>query len=148
MRIATETRAGCQPSSGLVKKAPRRPEPYAPTILIVDDDQETRMVFRRILEETGYFVSEAENGRQALAALEDSFFEIMILDLSMPDTDGIEVLQAVHSRFRHLRTIVVSEFVLGGTLLKTARLLGAVTAFDKMLANDLLLVSVCNALRC
>jgi hypothetical protein len=38
--------------------------------------------------------------------------------------------------------------VLGGTLLKTARLLGAVTAFDKMLANDLLLVSVCNALRC
>lgn len=147
MRIETEARAGCPPpSSGLVEKAPRRPEPYAPSVLIVDDDPETRMVFRRILEETGYFVSEAENGRQALAALEDSFFEVMVLDLSMPETDGLEVLQIVRSRFRNLRTIVVSEFVLGGALLKTARLLGAVAAFDKMLAHDLLLVTVCNAL--
>src|ERR1035438_4899028 len=110
----------------MVTKTHRRPEPYSPSILIVDDAPEARMDFRRILEETGYFVQEAENGRQALTALEDSFFEVMILDLSMPEMDGMEVLGIVRSRFRHLRTIVASEFVLDGAMLKTARLLGAV----------------------
>jgi CheY-like chemotaxis protein len=114
--------------------------------LVVDDDPETRTVFRRILEETGYCVSEAANGRQALTALENSFFEVMILDLSMPDIDGLEVLRFVRSRFPNLRTIVASEFARDGTPLKVARFLGAAAAFDKMLAQDLLLVSVCNAL--
>src|SRR5579871_1813712 len=146
MRVGTGSGTDCPPSCGLVTKAHRSPVPYAPSVLIVDDDPEARMVFRRILEETGYFVWEAANGRHGLAALEDSFFEVMILDLSMPDIDGLEVLQIVRARFRNLRTIVVSEFARDGTSFKMAKLLGAVAAFDKMLAEDLLLVTVCNAL--
>jgi CheY-like chemotaxis protein len=113
---------------------PPRPVPYAARILIADDDPETRLVFRRILEASGYFVQEAENGRQALNALGDSSFEVMILDMCMPEMDGIEVLQAVRSRFRGLRTIVATELVFDGVLLKAAKLLGAVAAFDKVLA--------------
>jgi CheY-like chemotaxis protein len=145
MRIESETRVTCPTSSGPVRKR-QRPEPYAPSVLIVDDDPETRIAFRRILEETGYFVSDVNTGRQALTALQDSFFEVMLLDLSMPDMDGLEVLRFVRTRFPDLRTIVVSEFARDGTPFRAARLLGAVSAFDKMLAEDLLLLAVCNAL--
>jgi CheY-like chemotaxis protein len=44
----------------------RTPEPYAPTILIVDDDPQIQRLCSQILEEAGYFVREARNGKQAL----------------------------------------------------------------------------------
>ena len=122
------------------------PQPYVPCLLIVDDDPETRKLFRRILEEVGYFVAVAENGRQAHAALRDHFFELMILDLAMPDIDGFELLKLAHAELPSLKILVVSGYM-KGPMLKAAELFGAVAALDKATAPQSLLLAVCDSLR-
>ena len=61
-------------------------------ILIVDDDAQVRTLCRLALEESGYLVSEATNGKSALAAIEETDFDLIVLDLAMPDMDGFEFL--------------------------------------------------------
>ena len=99
----------------------RTPEPYAPCLLVADDDAQIRTLFRRVLQEAGYLVTEARNGREALLALSDRFFELMILDLSMPDTDGFEVLKLARTELPKLKILVISGFM-RGPLLEAATL--------------------------
>ena len=63
-----------------------------PRILLVDDDEDARMLMRTLLERDGYEVSEVVDGRKALELLEDQDFNLLILDLAMPGLDGREVL--------------------------------------------------------
>lgn len=65
-------------------------------VLVVDDDETIRRVLRMALEDTGYAVSEAAEGRPALAHLRAaSDGLIVLLDLNMPGMDGIALLEAV-----------------------------------------------------
>ena len=67
-----------------------------PRILLVDDDLDARALMRSILERDGYEVHEAEDGPKALARLDqDTHFNLVVLDLSMPGMDGREVLQRI-----------------------------------------------------
>jgi len=66
-------------------------------VLLVEDDPMTREMMRRILERTGWFVREAENGRVALEQVAQQTPELILLDLVMPEMDGLEFL-------RHLRS--------------------------------------------
>jgi CheY-like chemotaxis protein len=116
------------------------------SILIVDDNPADRKLFRRILEGAGYSVVEGSSGKEALAAVEKTSFELLILDLSMPDTDGFEVLRAVRSKQPELKIVVVSGFMLG-KLLAPAKSLGADATLDKNLAIDSLLPMVRNLLK-
>jgi CheY-like chemotaxis protein len=62
-------------------------------ILVVDDVEDNREVLRRRLERQGYEVSCAADGRAALELLHDSAFDLMLLDVLMPELDGYEVLE-------------------------------------------------------
>ena len=62
------------------------------TILVVDDDAQVRTLCRLTLEESGYHVTEATDGKNALAAIEENDFDLIVLDLAMPDMDGFEFL--------------------------------------------------------
>ncbi len=64
-------------------------------ILIVNDDTVVTMVSVRVLEQHGYRVTTAENGKEALAALAAETPDLMILDIQMPEMDGIEVIAAM-----------------------------------------------------
>jgi CheY-like chemotaxis protein len=108
----------------------RSPELGAPSILVTDDDPHVRTLCRRILEATGCTATEARNGTEALHAIGDAFFEIMLMDLSMPDTDGFELLRAVRAEVPQLKIIVMSGFMCG-TLLSAARLSGAAAILTK-----------------
>jgi len=123
----------------------RTPAPYAPCVLVADDEAQIRTLFRRLLEETGYFVTEARNGREALRALSDQFFELMILDLSMPDMDGFEVLKLARTELPNLKVLVMSGFM-HGALLEAATLCGAAAVLEKPLSPDSLLTTVCKVL--
>jgi CheY-like chemotaxis protein len=114
-------------------------EPYR--ILIVDDSATDRELFRAILERDGYSVFEASSGKEALKAIQGTRFDMMILDLSMPDMDGIEVLRIVRAKRPQLKIIVASGFM-PEQMLHVAKTLGAIATLDKVLAVDLLLPMV------
>lgn len=105
------------------------------TILIVDDDRQLRRLCRTALEETGYFVREATNGKSALAAIKQTSFQLIVLDLSMPDMDGFEFLKIARAELPKLKIVVISGF-LGGSMLKVAKLFGAAATLAKPFSTD------------
>ena len=116
------------------------------SILVVDDNPDDRKLFRRMLENAGYSVVESSSGKEALTAVEKTSFQLMTLDLSMPDMDGFDVLREVRSKHPELKIIVVSGFR-EGSMNKASKSLGAAATLDKNLATDLLLPMVCDLLK-
>ncbi len=67
-----------------------------PRILLVDDDEQARLLMRTVLERDGYDVEEAEDGYRALDRLgENPDFHLVVLDLAMPGLDGRDVLDRI-----------------------------------------------------
>jgi len=64
-------------------------------ILIVDDDENIRIVLSRSLSQMGYHVSMAKSGEEALSILQRSFFHIVITDIMMGEMTGIELLNQI-----------------------------------------------------
>jgi CheY-like chemotaxis protein len=64
--------------------------------VVVDDDSDTRIVLRAVLEDEGYTVDEAADGVEALATLQASGAPaVVVLDLDLPGHDGLEIMRAV-----------------------------------------------------
>ena len=70
----------------------------SPFIMVVDDDQEVLRLLHRIFELEGYDVATAADGRLALALLEERSPDLVILDISMPELDGFQVLDLIRQR--------------------------------------------------
>lgn len=64
-------------------------------ILVVDDNRVNRLLLARTLEQQGHHVDYAENGRRAMTMLHDQAFDLVLLDVLMPEMDGYEVLGQV-----------------------------------------------------
>jgi ammonium transporter, Amt family len=69
----------------------------SPQILIVEDDETTREMLRKMLEREGWLVAEAENGEAALGRVAERRPDLILLDLMMPKMDGFEVIGALRS---------------------------------------------------
>jgi DNA-binding response OmpR family regulator len=67
-------------------------------VLVVEDDANAREMLRRSMEKDGWTVSQAENGRIALARLDDGIPAIILLDLMMPEMDGFTFMQELRER--------------------------------------------------
>src|SRR5579859_3531446 len=66
-------------------------------ILVVDDENEIRDSLEEILREEGYAVSSTPSGAEAVVLLRDAAYEVMLLDIWLPDRDGLDVLNEVRS---------------------------------------------------
>lgn len=66
-----------------------------PKILVVDDDEGTRELFHTVLSGEGYRVTLASNGQDALALFRNDSFDLVITDLKMPVSDGLDLLQEI-----------------------------------------------------
>ena len=78
------------------------------TVLLVDDEQPIRSALRKILEQSGLAVREANSGRAALEALDDdSNIAAVVSDFIMPELDGLDFYDALVARSPHLRNRVV-----------------------------------------
>jgi adenylate cyclase len=75
-------------------------------LLVVDDNKVNRLLLGRGLEQQGHTVAFAENGLEALALLRSKPFDIVLLDIQMPEMDGYQVLERITSDL-HLRDIPV-----------------------------------------
>jgi two-component system cell cycle response regulator len=80
------------------------------SILVVDDDRINRMVLSRDLEREGYRVTTVEDGGRALEALRAEAFDVVLLDVLMPELDGYETLAEIErdEKLRHVPVIMVS----------------------------------------
>ncbi len=76
-------------------------------ILVVDDEQAIRRYLRASLNAHGYIVSEASNGREALDAVASDHPDMLILDLGLPDLDGLEVTRRLRE-WSHIPIIILS----------------------------------------
>ncbi len=83
-------------------------------ILIVDDEMEIREILRRVLEPT-YEIHEAASGKEALRRVQNEEFDVVTLDLSMPEISGIEVLKEIKRIKPGVEVVIVSGY---GTLSK------------------------------
>lgn len=79
--------------------------------LIVDDHPVVRAGIREILQETGEFrtVEEAASGQQALGRIREGAFDMVVLDISLPDINGLEVLREIRRRSPDMKVLVLSR---------------------------------------
>ena len=77
-------------------------------ILVVDDDPEVRMATRDFLASKGYEVTVAEGGREALRMLGASPADVVLLDVAMPDMDGMETLKRIVAAHPAMPVIMVT----------------------------------------
>lgn len=78
-------------------------------VLVVDDEPQIQRLLRTSLTAQGYDVREAMTGRAALTALAASPPDLIILDLGLPDVDGIELLRRIRAQDPHMPVVVLSS---------------------------------------
>ena len=80
------------------------------SILVVDDEAEIREGLQELLSSENFDVTVAESGEAGLRKLEDRPFDLMLLDVSLPDRNGIELLREIRSRDPYLSVILITAF--------------------------------------
>jgi len=77
-------------------------------ILVVDDDKNTRRLFRAVLENAGYTVSTASDGAEALELMDGEHIDLVVLDIMMPHMDGYKFTKALREVENNLPILMVS----------------------------------------
>jgi DNA-binding NtrC family response regulator len=80
-------------------------------ILIVDDEANLRSTMAAILERAGYSVSTASDAWQAIQCLKGQNFDLLFLDLRMPEVDGMEILPQIHVRWPDLPILILTAVI-------------------------------------
>ena len=79
-------------------------------ILVVDDDESLRWVTQAQLQQSGYQVDAAANGKEALAAIHENPPDLVITDLMMPGMSGVELLKSTRTDYPEIIVILVTAF--------------------------------------
>ena len=77
-------------------------------ILVADDDKNTRLFLRAVLEDAGYTVTTANNGEEALSVLDREHIDLVVLDIMMPKMDGYEFTRTLREAQNNLPILMVS----------------------------------------
>lgn len=84
-------------------------------ILIVDDSTFQRKIVQKILSAAGFQTEQASNGQECLQALERERFELVLLDLNMPEMDGFQVLESMSDKEHAVPVIVLTADIQNST---------------------------------
>jgi DNA-binding NtrC family response regulator len=79
-------------------------------ILVIDDDESVRKSLETVLKEEGYAVDVAENGREAIKKSKANFYNLALVDLRLPDMDGIELLTEMRETVPKLVKIIITGY--------------------------------------
>lgn len=116
-----------------------------PLILIVEDAQFTRNIIVKFLKKEGYAIIEASNGREGLQAIRDRAPDCILLDLLMPDLNGLQVLEALQAEGSAIPVIVLTADIQQTTRQQCLDL-GALLVINKPPNRDELLAAIQKAL--
>lgn len=120
--------------------------PGRPQVLVVDDEEGMRDTLADIFEELEYSVERASNGREAVERVRSFDYALVLMDIRMPEGDGVEALRAI----REVRPGLPVFMMTAGTetgMLSEATYSGAEDVFRKPLDLDRLLCMINTALR-
>ena len=111
----------------------------ATTVCLIDDDELARAHMSHMLEAEGFTVYEAATARHGLEIVAERHPEVVLIDLIMPDQDGLETIAALRRQWPQMRIVAISG---GGRVgpvlyLDLARKLGASACLPKPLSIDL-----------
>jgi len=79
-------------------------------ILIVDDDESVRDTTKAILESEGYIVDYAATGKEAIEKAQEATYNLALLDIRLPDVDGVELLKLMKNSVPRTRKIMVTGY--------------------------------------
>jgi DNA-binding NtrC family response regulator len=79
-------------------------------ILIVDDDENIRKTMQTILEDEGYIVDLATTGNEAIELTQEETYNIALLDIRLPDIEGVELLKLIKDNIPKTRKIMVTGY--------------------------------------
>jgi len=79
-------------------------------ILVVDDDENIRNTVKAILEDEGYLVDLATTGKEAIQRTEETTYTVALLDIRLPDMEGIELLKLMKDAVPRTRKIIVTGY--------------------------------------
>ena len=114
------------------------------SILVVDDEAEIREGLELLLGSEGYGVTSAETGGEGLARLEEKPYDLLLLDVSLPDRNGLDILKEVHRRDPDLSIVLITAY--GSVdMARAAFKSGAQDYITKPWSNDELLSQVAQA---
>src|SRR5271170_6650152 len=114
------------------------------SILVVDDESEIREGLELLLNTEGYSTSSAESGEAGLTMLEEKPFDLVLLDVSLPDRNGLDLLREIRRRDPNLSVVLITAY---GSIdmARAAFKSGAQDYITKPWSNDELLIQVAQA---
>jgi two-component system phosphate regulon response regulator PhoB len=94
-------------------------------VLVVEDDDDLRSIFRNAIRGAGYGVREADDGLDALRIVEIDPPDLVVLDVRLPALDGISVREeiAANAQTRHIPVIIVTAFDIDRQRVRNARIM-------------------------
>ncbi len=105
-----------------------------PSVLVVDDEDQIRQLIRETLEQAGYDVQEARDGKEGLERYRTKPTDLVIMDILMPDQDGLESIMTLRREFPASRVIAItggSDMIGILNFLDVAKMLGARRTLQK-----------------
>lgn len=115
------------------------------SILIVDDEETIRQSIRGILTDEGFEVITAKDGNEAIERVAEELPDLVLLDVWMPGSDGVEVLSCLKKDYPYLQVVMISGHGTIETAVKAIRL-GAYDFIEKPLSLEKTLLTINNAL--
>ncbi len=115
------------------------------SILIIDDEQEIRESLEQVLKLEGYRPASASTAEEGLQKAEEELFDLVLLDVSLPDRNGLEVLRALKHGSPDTGVIMITAYDSGQTAFQASKQ-GADSYIPKPWDNDRLLLEVRNTL--
>jgi DNA-binding NtrC family response regulator len=92
------------------KVSERKLEKTKPRILVVDDDEDIRRVLTEILVGEGYIVDSVGTGMEAIRKTEEKFYNLALIDIKLPDIQGVELLTKIKETKPKMRKIIVTGY--------------------------------------
>jgi DNA-binding NtrC family response regulator len=117
-----------------------------PTILIMEDEPSLAEGLKMILAEQGYRVSVAEAGLRALGSLTETDYDLLVMDLRLPDMDGMEVFRLIREIKPQIKVIVMTGYASVASA-EESRKLGALDYLPKPFTEDEFKAAVEKALK-
>ncbi len=90
-------------------------------ILVVDDEDSVRNVLAQVLQEDGFAVTEAANGKRALESMEKESFSLVITDIVMPEMNGLELTRKIKQLYPETQVIIITSHASLETAIKALR---------------------------